>query len=98
MNGNPQMNGILKNPAINNPLVQALETILAKVKTGEISTVAIIPMAPQGYFPPLILGPQRVEMCAALDFAKASLLAEIFSPPKAGIVRAPEMPGLKVGG
>lgn len=93
------LNGAVRIPGvqIGNPLVQGLEAILAKVKTGEVSTIAIVALSPQGFFPPIVLGPQRAEMCPALDFAKASLLAEIFAPPKnPGILRAPA--GLSVKG
>lgn len=89
--------GMLKIPGqAANPLVAALETVLAKAKAGEITTMAVIAMSPTGYFPPIMLGPQRSDLSVAIDFAKASLLADIFSPPKPGIVRAPA--GLDVKG
>lgn len=94
------MNGAVKMPGmqIGNPMVQALEAILAKVKAGEVSTIAIIAMSTTGYYPPFMMGPQRSDLSVALDMAKATLLAEIFSPPKAGggLVRAPA--GLNVKG
>jgi hypothetical protein len=92
------LNGAVRMPGVQvgNPMVQALEAILAKVKAGEVSTIAIIAMSTTGYYPPFMMGPQRADLGMALDFAKASLLAEVFAPPKTGLVRAPA--GLDVKG
>ena len=92
--------GTMKIPGITegNPIVQQLEQVLAAAKAGQISSLAVIAIGPNGIFPPVVMGPQRGDLYLALDYAKAALMASVFAPQqqKPNIVRAPDMPGLKV--
>ena len=76
-----------------NPCIQLLENMLAEVKAGNLSSVAVIAITPQSAVATAYAGGQRGDMFVGTAILADALLSEIKGPQKRPTILPARMSG-----
>jgi len=79
-NGHPTP--ILQDLAAANPCIQLLENMLVEAKRGNMTSVAVVAITPQGAVATAYAGGQRAELYVGIAILQDSMLNEIKGPQK----------------